>query len=993
MPVLLNQTTFQSSSKRADQYYFPSCVVRLIIRLEESFQPESSTMPDPASVDNAVWAPTTQALLPSANTLPNFMTGARDALTFQVDRVPKVASIELPGYRIAGKFSMTFDYRDLPLDPRQIRAIGVQIHLGAVTGKNFAAGITAPLALGGRSSVLQIQDVGGQPDPATLLQVGTVDDLCYKHDKERSEFTISGRDLTGILLDTPIRPELLTKLDLTKPIDSVIRQIIAFNPLLSDALDVRPNSGVVGKKDNDRYLAEWPNNTPLSPGDIDGLTRVRLGPNASQGTPAATGPGMTAPGAPNNVNMWDMITRYCQPGDALIWRDDLSWAKISDIRVGDRVVGFAQDATGKQKNFRKFVSAEVEKISIRKAPVIALHMESGRVVRCTANHRWFTGRAEPKYAFAQPKVGGTLVRVADQPQLPFTPDYDYKLGYARGIIEGDGCYIDKTYVYSGKRSRTKSITVAMNDRKSLDRYATFCRDLGLNPRECIKRDSRNNYEQPCVRMCAQRAIDLLILSKEPSSDNYLKGWLAGIFDAEGSTGQLCIAQYKEVNPETYQKIAFNLKKFAFDIAEDPEVIRIRGGISEVLRFFRLVQPASVFKFQRRIFGQRMFGTPDKIVRIEQCGEEDVYSLQTSAETYFGQGYASHNCFLVGAVPYFVGQVLWIRRARNLFDTYLKNPTTVIDPDRDQPFHGIRNWTTSNTSEPLQVRRVVYGLNIQDLQMERKIGGVTKPVIELVCMNTSSNARGMKFDPALGAQVPAKLLLSQYPKSPQGTPANNNKKKHQRSTKVSPNGNKAMTDIMRIAVHGISSQERLDQMAQDVWTEIAYQEIGGRFTTKDLSSLGGGNTDPDLLRLRPGDPIQVMIRSDVAQSASPVNTELIRLERLKQAAQANDIAKRTGIPPTAADAVARTAKGNAIPELQNTFRVTNVKFAWAAGEGVNISAEFQNYITELVAGDSTDPQSMPAAASGPSVPGATVSKVPTNQPAATPPGANSSKGGH
>jgi hypothetical protein len=654
MPTLPNQPVFKGASNRVDQYFYPSCVARLVVRLEETFQPEQQTMPTPLSIDDAIFNPTTQTLSPSATTLPTSQSaGGRDDLTFQIDRIPKTASIELPGYRKAGRFSMTFDYRDLPMDPRQIRAIGTQIHLGTVSGYDFAQGIVAPLALGGRSSVLRIQDVGGQPNPATLLQVGTVDDVSFKHDKECSEFTISGRDLTGLLLDCPIRPEQLAQLKLKLPIDQVVRQILSFNQLIGQAVDVRPNS-VIG---TDPILTEWDNNTPLAPAasqqTTSGLaldvTRVRLGVNGSTGNPSGATPGMSAPGAPNNVNMWDMITRYC--------------------------------------------------------------------------------------------------------------------------------------------------------------------------------------------------------------------------------------------------------------------------------------------------------------------------------------------FLVGAVPYFVGQVLWIRRARNLFDTLNKSPQTVIDPNRDQPFHGTRTWTTANTVEQLKVRRLVYGQDILDLQMERKIGGVTKPVIELVCMNTSSNQRGMATNPSTNTKTPAKLLVSQYPQNPKGAPTTQIQK-HQRSTKVSPTGNNAMTDILRIPVHGISSQARLDQMAQDIWTEIAYQELGGSFTTRDLSSLGGGNSDPDLLRLRPGDPVEILIRSDVALSQSPVNAELIRLERQLTGTAQTEYMKRLGLQATAADALARTKKVG-VPGMQNFYRVTNVKFTWSHGEGVIISANFQNYVTALTAGTAQTANATPAVVTT-TVPGPTVPQSPTNTPALTTP---------
>ncbi|MBU6430465.1 MAG: hypothetical protein KGR26_15720, partial [Cyanobacteria bacterium REEB65] len=134
--------------------YYPSMIALLNVRLDEAFQPEQDTMPVASAVDDLVQ--TLSTILPSTqkSTKPSGVAGARDKLSFVTKVVPKQCSVELPSYRQAGKFSMTVDFRDIPLDPRQIRAIGVELHLGTVSAQDFARGVTTTPGDFGRSSIL-----------------------------------------------------------------------------------------------------------------------------------------------------------------------------------------------------------------------------------------------------------------------------------------------------------------------------------------------------------------------------------------------------------------------------------------------------------------------------------------------------------------------------------------------------------------------------------------------------------------------------------------------------------------------------------------------------------------------------------------------------------------------------------------------------------------------------------------------------------------------
>jgi len=214
-----------------------------------------------------------------------------DNLTQLANRIPKKGDVELPGMRQAGKFNLTFDFRDLPLDPRMIRACGVEVYLGAVPAQDFAYGITGDTdpVTGQRTSILATAK-NGFPRTEDMLLVGTVDTWAVEHGETSSEVTIEGRDLRGIFLDAKCPVDKLETLDLRKPITEVVKDILGLVPAeLGFRVEVR----------GEDFLGSEP-----SPADVEGLTRVRKGADGKQTK--------SKPPGSETLGYWDIITRYCQ---------------------------------------------------------------------------------------------------------------------------------------------------------------------------------------------------------------------------------------------------------------------------------------------------------------------------------------------------------------------------------------------------------------------------------------------------------------------------------------------------------------------------------------------------------------------------------------------------------------------------------------------------------------------------------------------------------
>lgn len=560
--------------------FYPSLVVNFRLRFDEAFN--VITVPAPVSVDDLSDNTISPSAQGQADIRPLITQRGTDNLSHVSARIPDSAIVELPGFRQAGTFNLSFQFQDLPIDPRLLRSIGVEVHLGAVAASDFGDGMVRANAQGSRSSILNTMSAGGTPREDTLLLAGTVDTWTVEHTDKGSVVHMEGRDLRGILLDSPINPKLFKTLNLSKPIDDVVRQILSRHPFGKDFIvSINPqdfDGGVVP-----------------SPASADGITRVRLNANGQ-------GQGTAKPaGGTDQINYWDLITRYC--------------------------------------------------------------------------------------------------------------------------------------------------------------------------------------------------------------------------------------------------------------------------------------------------------------------------------------------YLVGAIPYFVGYKLRIRPARSIYDLSKK---AGYDPRVPTPFAGGKTRTVQvgdpQRGEQLNLRRLVYGRDIQTLKFERKYTGVKARVVECISINTSSNQRGKQ-----------KLITARWPdKPPTGAQlppgANVDRAK---TTSVSPSGKQSEEELLRIPVPGVSDPKRLQQIAKDLFEEIGRGEMGGSCETKNLASFGGDNTDPDLLHLLPGDPIEFQVDTRGLSSKAPLVSELTNQQRRSFEEQVSIIKQK--IPDeNLARVIVATARGN-IVELQRFFRVSNVKYAWDKNSGVNVDFDFQNYI--------------------------------------------------
>jgi len=172
---------------------------------------------------------------------------------------------------------------------------------------------------------------------------------------------------------------------------------------------------------------------------------------------------------------WD-----CNPYEAPILMADLTLKPLGEIEVGDEIVGFEADCDprrdGEKFARRRLLKTVVRDIHSAVRPVVRITLDSGRVIRCTPNHKWYTGRSpndatHPVYAPA--KVGRPLMRVCD-PELPqLTEPDDFRLaGWLGGFFDGEG-----TVSVQHRRVDAKQPTAIISFAQTVERNLNLCEKL------------------------------------------------------------------------------------------------------------------------------------------------------------------------------------------------------------------------------------------------------------------------------------------------------------------------------------------------------------------------------------------------------------------------------------------------------------------------------------------------------------------------------------
>src|SRR5262249_38997435 len=214
----------------------------------------------------------------------------------------------------------------------------------------------------------------------------------------------------------------------------------------------------------------------------------------------------------------------------------------------------------------------------------------------------------------------------------------------------DGCL----GTYSCRNGEIHQFRLALADTEALDRARDYLASMAVTTATFTFSEASETRRKVMVIRASMRDQVRFIewLTRWPTSPSmdWRKGFLAGIFDAEGSYSQ-GVWRMSNTDRAIIGWTIACMYALGFKVVVEParnanglRVIRLRGGLREALRFFHTTDPAITRK--RAIEGVAIKSdAPLGVVSVEPLGlEVPMFDLTTGTGDFIADGVVSHNCY-------------------------------------------------------------------------------------------------------------------------------------------------------------------------------------------------------------------------------------------------------------------------------------------------------------------------------------------------------------
>jgi DNA repair photolyase len=347
---------------------------------------------------------------------------------------------------------------------------------------------------------------------------------------------------------------------------------------------------------------------------------------------------------------------YCLAGDTEVLLADGRTKPIAKLEVGDRIYG-----TERRGSYRRYVTTGVRAHWSTTKRAFRVTLEDGTEFIASGDHRFLTERGWKHVTGAEQgrdrrpflTENNALLGIGGFAPAP-VHDEEYRRGYLTGMIRGDGTLGSYAYPSAGGSVRaTHTFRLALVDADGLDRTASFLALEGIDTgRFVFSRGDGRRRQVDAIRTQRRRDVERIrSLIEWPStvSTSWTKGFLAGVFDAEGTCAKDVI-RISNADPVMISWIVDSMRRLDFAFTrEGPNRIGVRnvrllGGLRERMAFLHTVDPA--IERKRSIEGLALKSdAPLGVVAVEDLGIEiPMYDITTGTGDFIANGVVSHNCF-------------------------------------------------------------------------------------------------------------------------------------------------------------------------------------------------------------------------------------------------------------------------------------------------------------------------------------------------------------
>jgi DNA repair photolyase len=328
---------------------------------------------------------------------------------------------------------------------------------------------------------------------------------------------------------------------------------------------------------------------------------------------------------------------------------------LAELEIGDAIYG-----TERRGTYRRYVHTSVLAQWTTRKQAYSVTLEDGTELIASGDHRFLSDRGWKH-------VTGTEQGADRRPHLTLNnklmgvgkfagaPEDSpgYRQGYLCGLIRGDGHLGSYSYERPGRtHGDVHRFRLALADLEALRRAREYLAALALDTQEFqFQQATAAHRAITAIRTSARdkvAAISALTQWPRMPHLDWCKGFLAGIFDAEGSNGG--VIRISNTDDEIIGWTEYCLRRLGFSSVVETRSrsavknVRVTGGLVETTRFFHSTDPAITRK--RSIEGIAIkCGAKLRVVAIEPLGVElPLYDITTGTGDFIANGVVSHNCF-------------------------------------------------------------------------------------------------------------------------------------------------------------------------------------------------------------------------------------------------------------------------------------------------------------------------------------------------------------
>jgi len=348
----------------------------------------------------------------------------------------------------------------------------------------------------------------------------------------------------------------------------------------------------------------------------------------------------------------------CFPAGTKILMEDFSHKNIEDIELGDTVLGFEE--FNEFQHQRSLISTIVTQLFHHDESCYKIsHPSFKEDLYVTPEHPMLTARGDWIHVRDLRPSDGLLMTTFDPDDYYHTnvDHINYVKGYFIAGWLGDGCVMKRTQKDGYRRYFMRFV---VKDIDMTERMKRFSETLGFNfttntfkmshkdgcYRDTLYSGKRDEYER-WVKLCEETFSDKQAL-KDP---DFLMGFMAGFYDAEGGIWGACIRIHNSDNKLlriVEAGLNFLKIKWDYDKPHQPAnkivyTLRILGGSPDVLKFLKSTRPAIKRKGSVNLVGKSLFQRIDGYTIEYAKYAKTVYNFETTEHTYIANRLLVHNC--------------------------------------------------------------------------------------------------------------------------------------------------------------------------------------------------------------------------------------------------------------------------------------------------------------------------------------------------------------